>query len=229
MLDRGSRNAVHGVKDDVWHLRRVLRETGARHLVSLICASRRAHRSRFGAESDWLRFSILGGLLLTFSCFALAPRALRMIVPGDAPGVTTMFAGMTVTIFMIKIAKRRLYMDWLAYGASIIAVGYVQALAVTLSDGWPLWLLCFSLAASGLSRVWIGLTMNRLSGDWLKGSGYIAVIGSFFLIVGGVLQIPIAVSSIVAIDLLFQGIAIAGVSLSLLEARRKSPGSASKV
>ncbi|WP_371420017.1 hypothetical protein [Tardiphaga sp.] len=190
-----------------------------RRAAVLACASRRAHRGRFSAAKDWLRLSLLGGLLLTFSCLLLMSDVLRMAVVGDSPGVAAMLAGMTIAIFLIKIAERRLYLDWLTYGAFGIGIGYALVAISTYSDSWSPLCLIALMIASGATRLWIGLTMPYCSGRWMQSSGYVAIIGAAFVGIGYLLETPIRPNAIVGGDLLFQGVAIVGLGLSLTDAR----------
>ncbi|WP_429032643.1 hypothetical protein [Bradyrhizobium sp. I1.14.4] len=191
-------------------------------LRDVLAGYRRAHAHRFRRDHDWLRLSILASVLLAFSILAFA----QAFAPGatffqDAPGSLATFAGAAIILFIGKIGRTEIYADWMVSGATYVGVGLSLLVGEThgeMSSQIPFSAL---LMASGVVRIWIGLTIEpRATAAWLYSSGCIAFMGGLVTFGAWASETPLSSLSILAVDLLFLAISIAGFSFSLQDAQR---------
>jgi len=214
MLDRGPESLRRKAHFATAARTRTRALSNPKVMAAIVGTFRRSHADRFQGAQDWLRFVILGGLLLTFSSLALASVISRDPLFDDLPGGPAIFGGTIVMIMIIKISSGRLYVDWLLSGALYVGVGFSQHLAETRGAAWPL-LFCVLMAASGLSRIWIGMTTQGVAGYWPRYSGYVALLAAFAAVAAYLFGMPIRLGSLCAVDLLFQGLAMAGYGIAL--------------
>jgi uncharacterized membrane protein HdeD (DUF308 family) len=192
-------------------------------LRGILADYRRSHAHRFRGERDWVRLSILACILLTFSILAFANLLAPARFPNDAPGAPAMFSGAAILLFIAKIDRTELYADWMVSGALYVGVGY--ALLVGDTHGGTLAQNSFSilLIASGVVRIWLGMTVEpRPASVWLCSSGCIALVSGFATFGSWALKAPLSSKLLLSLDLLFLGICMAGFSHSLRSARRES-------
>jgi uncharacterized membrane protein HdeD (DUF308 family) len=185
-----------------------------------LAGHRQTHEHRFHRDHDWLRLSVLGSVLLAFSTLAFVDTLAMRPLLGDIPGGSAMFSGATIVLFIVKIARAEIYGDWILNGVLYVGVGVALSSDEAGGHASPSILFCLLLTASGVTRIWIGLTTDpRAAAMWLWSSGCVAVVGGIGAFAGWVLAAPITPQSVFAVDSLFQGISIAGFSASLRDAR----------
>lgn len=181
---------------------------------------RRMFRARFRREMDWLRLMVLGGILTTFSALALADAL--AVQPGQEhfSGGSAIFSGIIMILVVLKIARGDIYIDWLMNGIPCILAGVALSSDENLTSISTLIFLSTFLVASGIARIWIGLTASPEDGaTWILSSGCVAILSAFWIFCAWFLAMPTTAALILAFDTLFQGIAMTGYGLSLKEER----------
>jgi uncharacterized membrane protein HdeD (DUF308 family) len=192
-------------------------------LRTWLAGYRQAHEHRFYRDHDWLRLSVLGCVLLTFSTLALADALATRPLLGDVPGGSAMLIGATIILFTLKIARAEMYGDWILNGVLYVGIGVALSVDEASGHASPSILFCLLLMVSGATRIWIGLTTGpQAVAMWLWPSGCVAVVGGIGAFAAWILAAPITPLSVFAADSLFQGISIAGFSASLRDARAAS-------
>ena len=89
-----------------------------------VLTCRHARAARFRHPSDWLRLTLLAGLILTFAVFAIAEAlASPRRIFTDFSGSETLFAGLAIILFIGKIGRPQIYFDWLLFGATHAGIG----------------------------------------------------------------------------------------------------------
>lgn len=185
-------------------------------LRDLIAHFRYSHQYRFGGDRDWLRLSILGGVLLGFSTLALAEALARKPPFDNFAGEAAMFSGAAIVLFIVRISMTAIYADWILSGALCIGVGFSLIISGVHGDMPPPVLFCLLLLASGAVRLWIGITAYpRTAGNWLCYSGSIGALVGFLGFLSPFVDLPISALSVVATDLLFHAVSIVGFGLAL--------------
>jgi uncharacterized membrane protein HdeD (DUF308 family) len=181
---------------------------------------RRRFEHRFGHGNDWRRLAILGVLVISFSALALADALAPTPFPDHFGGGSAIFSGIAVLLLIQKISRTRIYVDWMFNAIFYIGVGLTLYADEALDHILPLVLVCTFLFASGLSRIWIGVTGEpQAAASWMLSSGCIALFSVLWIAGDQAFQMPTTPSIILALDALFQGISIAGFGLSLKDAR----------
>ena len=186
-----------------------------------VLTCRHARAARFRHPSDWLRLTLLAGLILTFAVFAIAEAlASPRRIFTDFSGSETLFAGLAIILFIGKIGRPQIYFDWLLFGATHAGIGLSllppEDTASTFSP------LAFSgfLIASGALRIWVGLTADPpAAGGWITSSGCVGLLSGAAVAIAQVWKFPLPALNVVALDLLLLGIAIAGFALTLRESK----------
>lgn len=185
----------------------------------LIARARFAHQHRFQHEHDWLRLSVLGGILLSFSTLVLAG------VLGGKPllwGIardSLVGSGAAIALFIVRIARTGLYADWLLGALLYIGAGF-SLVGDAQYDSPPPTLFCLLLMACAATRSWTGLTAFPChAGAWLRFSGGIALACGVIGLSAPLFSISVSALSLVAVDLLFHGVAVVGFSIALRDAQ----------
>ncbi len=181
---------------------------------------RRRFEHRFGHGNDWRRLAILGVLVISFSALALADAWAPTPIPDHFGGGSAIFSGIAVLLLIQKISRTRIYVDWMLNAIFYIGAGLTLYAVEALDHILPLVLVCAFLFASGLSRIWIGVTGEpQAAASWMLSSGCIALLSVLWIAGDQAFHMPTTPSIILAFDALFQGISIAGFGLSLKDAR----------
>ena len=115
---------------------------------------------------------VLGGILTTFSALALADAL--AVQPGREhfSGGSAIFSGVIMILVVLKIARGDIYIDWLMNGIACILEGVALSSDENLTSISTLIFLSTFLVASGMARIWIGLTASPEDGaTWILSSG----------------------------------------------------------
>jgi uncharacterized membrane protein HdeD (DUF308 family) len=127
-----------------------------------------------------------------------------------------MFGGAAITLFIVKIGRTKLYIDWIMNGALYSALGLSLIGSVEHDETWSQMPFCALLMVSGVMRVWLGSTARpRSGGVWLCLSGGIAFISGFVALTGWALEMPLPPLLVMAGDLLLFAISIVRYSFEL--------------
>ena len=189
-------------------------------IMDLFERCRQSFKTRFRRENDWLRLLSLGIILVTFSALALADALAIQPIPGRFGGSSAIFGGIAIVLFVTKVAKGEVYIDWLLDGIFYVLAGIVLYSDENLTEIPTLVCICALLLASGMTRIWIGLTASPEEGaTWLLSAGCVAALSGLWIVCAWILVMPTTAALVLALDTLFQGIAIAGFGISLKQGR----------
>lgn len=185
----------------------------------ILSSCRLRSRHRFSKQSDWMRLTALGYLLVLFAAFDLAfmftPRAFL-----DPAGLSIAFSGAAIVVMITKIAQPDVYLDWILNGALCIGIGILFHIDGTLPRSSLLAGACLLLALSSSTRIWIGLTaFPPRAAQWLFVSGCFAAAGSILIALAAGSEPTMAARWILAADVLHQGLCIIGFGNALNTAR----------
>lgn len=176
----------------------------------VLAAYRKFHAQRFRRDRDWLRLFILASCLFGCSVLAIADALVSAETPGVIAGSPAIFGGLTIAIFITKIARADTYADWILSAALYVGVGF--SLLAGETCGEVLLHISFPtlLIAAGAVRIWVGLTVEpENAGAWLCSSGYVAIVGGLIALAGSAFATLVSLREILAVDLLFLSISIA--------------------
>ncbi|MEP9390100.1 hypothetical protein [Mesorhizobium sp. KR9-304] len=186
----------------------------------MIARQRRHSTNRFAGESDGSRLVALGILLVTFGALTLASTLAIMPLPGHFGGSSALFGGIAIILFVVRTGTGAIYFDWIVLAVSSIGVGIVLYFDEQIADTLSLILVCTFLGSSVAARLWIGSTaFPRKAASWILASGCLGAISGLCVVAVWVFRMPPASSVILALDGLFQGLAIIGFGASLRETR----------
>jgi uncharacterized membrane protein HdeD (DUF308 family) len=179
---------------------------------------RRRFRNRFSFANDWLRLVLLGGLLIALNALILTAALTTTSIPGLFGSGSAMFGGAAIALFITKMARSELYIDWILNGAFYIGAGFSLYADGSLDHSSSLVLMCAFLLSSAVARIWIGLTASpHAAATWMLSSGWIAVVGVLWIFGAWGLHMPTASRLVLALDSVLQGVSIAGFGVALRE------------
>jgi uncharacterized membrane protein HdeD (DUF308 family) len=127
------------------------------------------------------------------------------------------FGGLILAIIMIRISRPKLYVDWILIGIAYLRLGLMLMRDPLLSSRTLFAFFYVLLAASALLTLWIGATLAAgVNGaSWLVAAGLTNLFCSAMAVFSHFLTFIPLPDTILAVDLLLLGIAIAGVGISL--------------
>lgn len=170
---------------------------------------RHHYKSRFHHESDGARLVGLGVVLLALSVITIADLLSAARFPGHFGGSSAMFGGVAIAIYIIKIGRSEIYLDWILHALFYVCAGLVLSVDETLSAASSVILFCILLLASGAARIHIGLSAEpRAGAAWIASSGFVAVLNTVWVGATWIFGASASPAVIVAIDTTFQGLSI---------------------
>lgn len=131
-----------------------------------VAISERRHKTgeRFKGPYDAGRLIVLGILLIDLAVIAGANAVLDDLVIEYRPGMASLFAGLLLSIIVIRLGRPKLYLDWIANGVLHVCLGLILARDPYLVSTWYPILFYLLLMACALMTTWIGLTMGAEEG-----------------------------------------------------------------
>lgn len=184
-------------------------------------ASEECPRGRFRRESDWFRLVILGLILMVLALPCLmAVLGLRPL-PIYAASHMALASGAALAILIAKIARPDIYWDWLAGALCLIVIGHLLEIDDDLSNTVTLAAFAGILLASSASRAWLARSSDPpgAGAPLLAAASGSAMIAAAIVLIPA-LRAPTALSFLIALDVLIQGLAILSFGFSLKAARR---------
>ncbi len=182
---------------------------------------------RFRHPGDDRRIAFLGTLIIVFSAIALADVIDPGRIQGGFSGGSAIFGGVSIVLFITKISRRDMYVDWVLLGAVYSAAGAILAAAPNVDRVSFLVGFLVCLLGSGAMRAWIASTVSpRHAAAWILASGAFAAMGAgWFFFIWNVTSpdwglVPSHTPALVlALDTLFLGISIVWFGQSLRDGR----------
>lgn len=194
----------------------------------VLTAYRHSHAHRFRQDRDWLRLSILASCLLAYSVLALTDALAPAGIAGDVAGIPAIFGGLTIAVFIAKIARAETYADWILSAAIYVGVGFSLLFNEVRGEALAQISFAMLLIALGAVRIWIGLTVEPATAAmWLCSSGCIALVSGLVTIAGWAFAMQLPLRTILAVDLLSLGVSIARFSDSVRDANDDDPARSS--
>ena len=203
----------------VSHGRYRMRESGTENAI---VRYRRLLKGRFRGGRDWLRLVFLGVILVALSTVFLADALAVQRLPGHLSGGSAIFDGIAIVLFVTKIARGALYLDWLLGAVSCLLAGLLLSRDEDFTYPLSLLYVVSLMFASGAARIWIGLTASPEEGaSWILCSGLVAMLCGLWIAFASLLAMPTTLAPLIFVfDALFGGIAIVGFGMSLKEDER---------
>lgn len=188
--------------------------------AAALAAARARASTRFAHGSAWFRLVLLGLLLSIVGTVALAFFLNLRPLPAMRIGEVAIVAGMAIGLLTVKIARERILWDWLLSGLFLIGAGHVLELDQHLGRPSSLALFALFMLASATARSWIGLTARtRAAGMWMCASGCVSVFAMLLAAWSAIADARMLLAVAIALDILFQGIAIAAFGVETKAAR----------
>ena len=182
-------------------------------------------QSKFRHRGDGDRMVLTGIVLTVLSAVALTASIRPSVLPGGFGGCSAAFGGAALALFVARIARGSVYVDWVLSGIFYAVSGIILSLDETFS--YPATLPAFFVVfcASAALRAWIGTTASPKHGaSWLLCSAIFSLCSAVTIALVWSVAAPewmIASSQtpalVLAIDTLCLGISVAGYGLSLAE------------
>lgn len=178
-------------------------------LGELLLAARARARGRFSHGSAWFRLVLLGLLLTIIGTVALTSILNIRPLPMMPIGEVAVISGMAAGLLTVKIAHAPIPWDWLSNGLLMIGAGHVLAFDPSLGRLSTLGLFAIFALGSAAARVWIGLTAHpRKASTWILASGCASALATALIAITAIIHTPVNPPLIIALDIIFQGIAI---------------------
>ncbi|MRH98636.1 hypothetical protein [Agrobacterium tumefaciens] len=175
----------------------------------------RAQRSRFEGSEDWRRILALGVVTVDFALLGFFSSASGRL-SGYMPGMASMFGGLIICIIMLRLSRPAIFLDWTFFGIFQVLLG--MQVQIGLSSEIPLGtaIFYFSLVASALLLIVIGIQTNFLEGRaWLLAGGLCSLILSVASIAEAVTIGHLGPDNTLLISLLIAGLSVVGMGVSL--------------
>jgi uncharacterized membrane protein HdeD (DUF308 family) len=185
-------------------------------VMDLFVPYRRRSRNRFCHTNDRLRLVLLGGLLVALNALVLTAALAITSGPSLFGSGSALFGGAAIALFITRMGRSKLYVDWILNGAFYIGAGFSLYADGALDHNLSLVLMCGFLLSSAVTRIWIGLTASpHAAATWMLSSGCIAVVGVLWIFCAWTLHMPTASRLVLALDSALQGVSIAGFGVAL--------------
>ena len=125
-------------------------------------------------------------------------------------------AGIVEIVHAFGVKTWGKFILWLLSGVLYIVAGYLAFSNPLLATAVLTLFLAISLLASGLVRIWIGITSKNLEGwGWVVAGGVVTAIAGLIIFSGWPVNSLWILGLFLAIDLIFQGITYIGFGLAL--------------
>ncbi|KRE89006.1 hypothetical protein ASG87_05500 [Frateuria sp. Soil773] len=182
--------------------------TASQHPESMSAAARMRAR--------WAWLFALGIVLIGLGILAFANMVLATIATVYYVGLLMTVAGAIQLLHAIGARNLGGFFYWLS-GCVLYLVAGITALMNPLLASFILTLLLgLFAAASGLSRIWLGFRAKARHGwGWIVASGLVTAIVGLIFIFGWPVNSLWLLGMVLAVDLSFQGCALAGLAIRL--------------
>jgi hypothetical protein len=171
-------------------------------------------RGRFRGPYDWKRLFALGIVLINVAAIGIANVVLDRGLGAYRPGMASLFAGLLLSIIMVRIGRPQLYLDWIAKGIFYSWLGSILLGDPALESVWSFSL--FYILLVGLLIIWIGATLGPDDGRaWLVAGGLSNLLCAAWATVDRCVAQHIEPDLVLSTSLLLLGLSICGFGLSL--------------
>lgn len=182
------------------------------------------HGSRFGDETSLGRgagrgFLVLGIALILLAAIASVNLFITTVAATYYVGAVMLVAGAFQIIHAFSVRKWGRLAFWLLSGLLYLGAAVAMFLDPIFAASLLTLFLAVSLALSGILRLFIALTMRTSpGGGWMAVSGIASIAVALVIAFGWPVNSTWVLGLVLSIDLLFQGVALLLIGLSLRSA-----------
>jgi uncharacterized membrane protein HdeD (DUF308 family) len=167
-------------------------------------------------RSKWGWFVALGVLLLIFGVIAFGNLFIATVASVYLVGWLMLVGGIIEIIHAFGVKSWGRFFFWLASGLLYAIAGFFAFDNPLLASAVLTFLLAVALVASGVLRIWVGLSHRPQSGwGWIVAAGVITVLAGLIIAMGWPVNSLWVLGMFLAIDLIFQGWTFIAVGLAL--------------
>ncbi|MEG3145856.1 HdeD family acid-resistance protein [Sphingomonas sp. RT2P30] len=168
-------------------------------------------------QTAWRWFAGLGVALILLGLCASANLFLATVATIYYVGALMLFGGV---LQIFHAAAARNWGVWLFGGILYLLAGLAVFNDPLFAAAFLTLLLAVSLGLSGMARLWFGLRVDLAGRGWLIASGVASIAAAVLIGLGWPVNAIWILGFVLAIDLLFQGVALLGTGLAMRTALR---------
>ncbi len=167
-------------------------------------------------RSKWGWFVLLGIVVLAVGIIAAGNLLVATAASVLFVGAMMIVAGFVEIIHAFGVKTWGKFILWLLSGLLYVVAGYLAFSNPLLATAVLTLFLAISLIASGLVRIWIGITSKNLEGwGWVVAAGVVTTLAGLIIFSGWPVNSLWILGLFLAIDLIFQGITYIGFGFAL--------------
>lgn len=171
------------------------------------------------ARTKWRWFATLGAIFIALGVIAVSNLLLATMVTIYYAGVLIIVAGVVQIIQSFGIKTWDGFFLWLSSGVLYTAAGVMIFMNPLLASVIFTLLLALLTAASGFSRICLGIKARHEDGwQWIIASGSVTTIVGLIFLTGWPVNSLWLLGLVLSIDLIFQGYAMVAFGLQLRKA-----------
>ncbi len=163
-------------------------------------------------QTAWRWFAGLGVALILLGLCAAANLFLATVATIYYVGALMLFGGM---LQIFHAAAARNWGVWLLGGILYLLAGLAVFNDPLFAAAFLTLLLAMSLGLSGVARLWFGLRVAPAGRGWLIASGVASIAAAVIIGLGWPVNAIWILGLVLAVDLLFQGVALLGTALAM--------------
>ncbi|MFA5964371.1 MAG: HdeD family acid-resistance protein [Sphingomonas sp.] len=168
-------------------------------------------------QTVWRWFAGLGVALILLGICASANLFLATVATIYYVGALMLFGGI---LQIFHAAGTRKWGVWLLGGILYLLAGLAVFNDPLLAAAMLTLLLAFALGLSGVARLWFGMRVAPAGRGWLIASGLASIAAATLIGMGWPVNAIWILGFVLAIDLLFQGVALLATGLAMRSAMR---------
>lgn len=168
----------------------------------------------------WGWFAALGVALIILACVAFANLIAATVASVFMIGILMMIGAVLHIVHAFRVGRWSGFLFWLAAGLLYGVAGFLTFYNPILAAAVLTLILSVVLLAAGIVRIGASLKLRPLRGwGWLATSGIVTALAGIIFALGWPANTLFLLGIVLAVDLLFQGLAGVGFGLALKAAR----------
>jgi uncharacterized membrane protein HdeD (DUF308 family) len=168
-------------------------------------------------QTVWRWFAGLGAALILLGICASANLFLATVATIYYVGALMLFGGI---LQILHAAGTRKWGIWLLGGVLYLLAGIAMFNDPLFAAAFLTLLLAVSLGLSGVARLWFGMRIDLAGRGWLIASGVASIAAAVLIGIGWPVNAVWILGLVLAVDLMFQGVALLGTGLAMRAALR---------
>ncbi|CAN5410253.1 HdeD family acid-resistance protein [soil metagenome] len=165
----------------------------------------------------WRWFAGLGAALILLGICASANLFLATVATIYYVGALMLFGGI---LHIFHAAGTRKWGAWLLGGILYLLAGLAVFNDPLFAAAMLTLLLAVALGLSGLARLWFGMRTDLAGRGWMVASGVASIAAAALIAIGWPVNAIWILGFVLAIDLMFQGVALLATGLAMRTAMR---------